>query len=55
VHTIDGVTGIAEIDSVPSVIRAIIEAARSHTHAMGLKAALAGADISDVEGTWDRL
>ena len=27
--------GIAEVDSVPSVIRAIIEAPSSHTHARG--------------------
>ena len=37
VQTDEGLTGIAEVDSVPSVIRAIIEAKRSHTHAMGLK------------------
>ena len=43
VHTDAGVTGIAEVDSVPSVIRAIIDAPRSHTHAMGLKEVLVGA------------
>ena len=37
VHTDEGLTGIAEVDSVPSVIRAILDAPRSHTHAMGLK------------------
>ena len=31
------IEGIAEVDSVPSVIRAIIEAPSSHTHARGLK------------------
>jgi L-alanine-DL-glutamate epimerase-like enolase superfamily enzyme len=55
VHTDEGVTGIAEVDSVPSVIRAIVEAPRSHTHAMGLRAALIGQDPSDVEGLWERL
>ena len=34
VHTDDGVTGIAEVDSVPSVIKAIIEAPRSHSMPM---------------------
>ncbi len=29
--TDEGVTGIAEVDSVPSVIKAIIEAKQSHT------------------------
>ncbi len=42
VHTDAGVTGLAEVDSVPSVIRAIVDAPRSHTHAMGLKAAIVG-------------
>ena len=55
VHTDEGVTGIAEVDSVPSVIRAIIEAPRSHTHAMGLKQVLLGADPADVEGLWERM
>jgi L-alanine-DL-glutamate epimerase-like enolase superfamily enzyme len=55
VHTDEGVTGIAEVDSVPSVIRAIVEAPRSHTHAMGLKAVLVGADPTDVEGLWERM
>jgi L-alanine-DL-glutamate epimerase-like enolase superfamily enzyme len=55
VHTDEGLSGIAEVDSVPSVIRAIIDAPRSHTHAMGLKAAIVGADPSDVEGLWERM
>ena len=55
VHTDDGVTGLAEVDSVPSVIRSIVDAPRSHTHAMGLKQALLGADPTDVEGLWDRM
>ncbi|HEY6630126.1 MAG TPA: mandelate racemase/muconate lactonizing enzyme family protein [Rhizobiaceae bacterium] len=55
VHTDEGVSGIAEVDSVPSVIRAIVEAPRSHTHAMGLKEAIVGADPADVEGLWERM
>ena len=55
VHTDEGLTGIAEVDSVPAVIRAIIEAPRSHTHAMGLKQVLLGADPSDVGGLWERM
>ncbi len=55
VHTDAGVSGIAEVDSVPSVIRSIIDAPRSHTHAMGLKEVLVGADPSDVEGLWERM
>lgn len=52
VHTDEGLTGIGEVDSVPSVIRAIVDARRSHTHAMGLKSVLVGKDPADVEGLW---
>lgn len=55
VHTDEGMTGIAEVDSVPSVIRSIVEAPRSHTHAMGLKQILVGQDPSNVEDLWDRM
>jgi L-rhamnonate dehydratase len=55
VHTDEGLSGIAEVDSVPSVVRAIVEAPRSHTHAMGLKEAIVGADPADVEGLWERM
>ena len=55
VHTDDGVTGLAEVDSVPSVIRATIEAPRSHTHAMGLAVALIGQDPENVEALWERM
>lgn len=55
VHTDEGLSGIAEVDSVPSVIKAIVEAPRSHTHAMGLKEAILGADPTDVEGLWERM
>jgi L-alanine-DL-glutamate epimerase-like enolase superfamily enzyme len=53
--TEEGVTGVAEVDSVPSVIRAIVEANRSHTHAMGLKSVLLGRDPMDVEARWDEM
>jgi len=52
-RTDEGVTGIAEVDSVPSVIKAIIEAKQSHTHAMGLKTVLLGRDPSNVEALWN--
>lgn len=55
VHTDESISGIAEVDSVPSVIRAIVEAPRSHTHAMGLKEAIVGQDPMDVEALWDRM
>ena len=55
VHTDEGITGIAEVDSVPSVIRAIIDAPRSHSHAMGLKHAVVGQDPLQTEVLWDRM
>jgi L-alanine-DL-glutamate epimerase-like enolase superfamily enzyme len=53
VHTDVGISGLAEVDSVPGVIRAIIEAPSSHVHARGLREALLGRDASDVEGLWE--
>jgi len=55
VHTDEGITGLGEADSVPSVIRAIIGAPRSHTHAMGLREVLIGRDPTDIGGLWDRM
>ena len=55
VHTDGGVTGIAEVDSVPSVIRAIVDAPRSHSHAMGLKEVVVGQDPLRVGDVWDRM
>jgi L-alanine-DL-glutamate epimerase-like enolase superfamily enzyme len=52
VHTDAGITGIGEVDSVPSVIRAIIEAPSSHVHARGLRELLVGRDAADVEDLW---
>ncbi len=55
IYTDEGLTGISEVDSVPSVIRAIIEAPASHTHAMGLKHALVGQDPADIAALWERM
>jgi L-alanine-DL-glutamate epimerase-like enolase superfamily enzyme len=55
VQTDEGITGIAEVDSVPSVIRAIINAEPSHTHAMGLKSVLLGRNPLPVEELWEEM
>jgi L-alanine-DL-glutamate epimerase-like enolase superfamily enzyme len=55
VHTDQGITGIAEVDSVPSVIKAIIAAPRSHSHAYGLKDAVLGQDPLNPPAVWDRM
>lgn len=55
VTTDDGLTGIAESDTVASVVRAIVEATHSHRNAMGLREILIGQDASDIEGLWNRM
>jgi L-alanine-DL-glutamate epimerase-like enolase superfamily enzyme len=55
VHTDAGISGIAEVDSVPEVIRAIIEAPSSHTGSMGLKECILGQDPLDIAGLWQRM
>jgi L-rhamnonate dehydratase len=55
VHTDAGIVGIAEIDSVPEVIRAIIETPSSHTWAMGLKECIIGQDPLNISALWERM
>ncbi len=55
VSTDAGIQGISEVDSVPSVIRAIIEAPSSHTHARGLKEVVVGQDPLEIETLWERM
>jgi L-alanine-DL-glutamate epimerase and related enzymes of enolase superfamily len=53
VNTDQGIVGLAEVDSAPSVVRAIILAETSHTHARGLKDVLLGRDPLEIEALWD--
>jgi L-alanine-DL-glutamate epimerase-like enolase superfamily enzyme len=55
VHTDAGITGIAEIDSEPVVMRAIVEAPVAHTKSRGLRSVLLGEDARDIERLWDRM
>ena len=55
VHTDAGIVGIAEVDSIPEVVRAIVEAPSSHTWAMGLKECIIGQDPLDIQVLWDRM
>jgi len=55
VHTDAGITGIAEVDSEPVVVRAIVEAPVAHTKSRGLRSVLLGADARDIEALWDRM
>ncbi len=55
VHTDAGVTGIAEVDSLPSVIKAIVEAPPRISTLMGLKSILVGEDPTDIARLWQRM
>jgi L-rhamnonate dehydratase len=55
VHTDAGITGVGEVDSSPEVIRAIIEAPRSHRVCTGLAHVLIGEDPRDIDRLWERM
>ena len=55
VHTDEGITGVGEIDSLPYVAKAVIEAPASHAIASGLGALLVGEDPLDIDAAWQRL
>jgi L-rhamnonate dehydratase len=55
VHTDEGITGIGEVDASPEVIRAIIEAPRSHQLCVGLRELLVGEDPTCVRELWDKM
>jgi L-rhamnonate dehydratase len=55
IHTDEGITGIGEVDSAPTVVKAIIEAPRSHSVMTGLKEVLIGQDPFDTTELWRRM
>ena len=55
VHTDEGIVGVGEIDSLPYVAKAVIEAPASHAIASGLRALLVGEDPLDIDGAWRRM
>ncbi|MCS7222209.1 MAG: mandelate racemase/muconate lactonizing enzyme family protein [Anaerolineae bacterium] len=55
VHTDEGITGIGEVDSVPLVCKAVIEAPPSHSLATGLRALLIGENPLEIERLWDKM
>ncbi len=52
IHTDEGITGIGEVDSVPEIVRAVINAPSSHAIALSLREILVGQDPTDVVGLW---
>jgi len=55
VHTDAGITGVAEVDSLPSVIKAIVEAPARINTLMGLKAILLGQDPTRISELWQKM
>ncbi len=55
VHTDEGITGIAEVDSAPYVVKAIIDMPASHSACRGLKEIIVGEDPFDVEKIWNKM
>lgn len=49
VHTDAGITGAAEVDSAPYVVKAIIDMPASHSACQGLRELVVGEDPFDVE------
>jgi len=55
VHTDEGITGIGEALSSPTIMKAIVEAPTSHGVAHGFQDLLLGEDPLQVERLWDKL
>jgi L-rhamnonate dehydratase len=55
ITTDEGLVGIGEVDSNPTVVKSIIEAPPSHKTACGLRSLLIGQDPSDIAGLWQRM
>lgn len=55
VRTDEGITGVGEVDSSPTVAKAVIEAPASHSISAGLAGLLIGEDPLEVGRLWDRL
>ncbi len=55
VHTDEGIVGFGEIDSSPSVAKAIIEAPASHKICSGLAALLVGENPLEIGRLWEKM
>lgn len=55
VHTDGGLIGLGEVDSSPEVIKAIIDAPKSHRICTGLAASIIGEDPLEVERLWEKM
>jgi L-alanine-DL-glutamate epimerase-like enolase superfamily enzyme len=55
VTTDEGITGIGEVDSSPWIVKAIIEAGKSHTLCRGLREIVLGEDPFQVARIWEKM
>jgi L-alanine-DL-glutamate epimerase-like enolase superfamily enzyme len=55
VHTDEGITGLGEAESSPHVVKAIVEAPRSHSVMVGLREVLLGENPLDIERLWRKM
>lgn len=55
VHTDAGICGVSEVDSLPSVIKAIVNAPPRINTLMGLKSILIGEDPTDISRLWQKM
>lgn len=55
IHTDEGITGIGEVDSMPTVAKAAIDAPPAHRIANGLRSLLIGEDPLEIGRLWDRM
>src|SRR2546429_609455 len=55
VHTDEGIIGLGEVDSLPVVVKAIVEAPASHSLANGLRSLLVGEDPFEIRRLWERM
>ena len=55
VHTDEGITGIGEVHTSPTVARAVIDAPLSHISSSGLKEIILGEDPFDTEALWQKM
>lgn len=55
IHTDEGITGLGEVDSVPLVAKAAIDAPASHSIATGLRSLLIGENPLEIDRLWEKM
>ena len=55
IQTDEGITGVGEVDSLPPVIKAMVEAPTSHAVAGGLRQMLIGENPLEIDRLWEKM